>query len=127
MNRFECIGRLTKDPELTTTNAGVSVTRFSIAVDRKFKKEDGTHDTDFFNCVAWRGIGETINKYCKKGTKIFVAGELQNRSYDAQDGTKRYSTEIVVNECEFLGTKSAEVTTQQQAELEPIDDDNLPF
>lgn len=126
MNRFECIGRLTKDPELSTTNAGVSVARFSIAVDRKFKKEDGTHDTDFFNCVAWRGIGEIINKYCKKGSKIFISGELQNRSYDAQDGAKRYVTEVVVSDCEFLETKSN--NEEQKTELTPIDDtDNLPF
>lgn len=125
MNRFECIGRLTKDPELTTTTNGVSFAKFSIAVDRKFKKEDGTHDTDFFNCVAWRGIGEIINKYCKKGSKIFISGELQNRSYDAQDGTKRYVTEVVVSDCEFLETKSTE---EQKTELTPVEDtDNLPF
>lgn len=128
MNRFECIGRLTKDPELTTTtNSGVSVARFSIAVDRKFKKDDGTHDTDFFNCIAWRGIGETINKYCKKGSKIFIAGELQNRSYDAEDGTKRYVTEVVVSDCEFLSTKPTNDIAEQAILLSPVDDDNLPF
>lgn len=125
MNRFECIGRLTKDPELTITNAEISVAKFSIAVDRKFKKEDGTHDSDFFNCVAWRGIGKTINKYCKKGDKIFIAGELQNRSYDASDGTKRYVTEVIVNDCEFLETKSN--NEEQKTELTPVEDDNLPF
>lgn len=74
MNRFECIGRLTKDVELNTTNSGVSVAKFSIAVNRKFKDENGESVADFFNVVAWRGLGENIHKYCKKGSKVFIAG-----------------------------------------------------
>ena len=74
-----------------------------------------------------RGIVEKILAHSEKGDKIFVAGELQNRSYDAQDGTKRYVTEIIINECEFLGTKSTEPTTEQEVDLQPINDDNLPF
>lgn len=132
MNKVIEIGNLTKDPELTTTNSGVSVCRFTIAVQRRFENADGEKESDFFNCVAWRGIGENISKYCKKGNKIGVIGELQNRSYDAQDGTKRYITEIIVNECEFLQTKNSNssntsnTTQATQPELEPISDDSLP-
>ena len=128
MNRVEIIGRLTKDVELNTTNNGVSVAKFSIAVNRKFKDENGESVADFFNVVAWRGLGENIHKYCKKGSKVFIAGELQNRSWDKEDGTKAYITEIVANECEFLDTKNN--NENNGTTLQKIDDnaDNgLPF
>jgi single-strand DNA-binding protein len=127
MNKFICIGRITKDIDLTTTNNGTSVAKFSIAVDRRFKNEAGEKITDFFNCVAWRGLGENIAKYCKKGSKVFVAGELQNRSWEAEDGTKRYATDINVNECEFLDTKNDNKEQTNANELQPIDDNDLPF
>jgi len=128
MQKFMCIGRLTKDVELNTTNNGVSVAKFGIAVNRKFKDENGESVADFFNVVAWRGLGENIHKYCKKGSKVFIAGELQNRSWDKEDGTKVYITEIVANECEFLDSKNNDSqTNNEQPKLEPIDDDSLPF
>jgi len=128
MNRCEFIGRLTKDVELNTTTNGVNVAKFSIAVNRKFKDENGESVADFFNVVAWRGLGENIHKYCKKGSKVFIAGEVQTRSYDAEDGSKRYITEIIANECEFLDNKNNESqTNNNQTKLEPIDDDSLPF
>ena len=123
MNRVEIIGRLTKDIELTTTNSGVSVAKFSIAVNRKFKNEDGEYVADFFNGVAWRGLAENMAKYCKKGSKVFIAGELQSRNYDDNEGKKRYVTEIITNECEFLDSKN---TREGKAELQPIEDE-LPF
>ena len=128
MNRFECIGRISKDIELTTTQSGVSVAKFSIAVNRKVDKETA----DFFNICAWRERGELIHKYCRKGSKIFIAGELQNRSYEAQDGTKRYVTEIIVSEFEFLDNKNnaaqnETMPEQNQTDLKPINDDDLPF
>ena len=126
MNRFECIGRLTKDVELNTTNNGVNVAKFTLAVNRKFKDSDGNYVADFFNIVAWRGLGENIHKYCKKGSKVYLAGELQTRSYDAEDGTKRYITEIIANDCEFLDNKSND-TTNDQPKMTPIPDDGLPF
>lgn len=127
MNRVEIIGRLTKDVELNTTNNGVSVAKFSIAVNRKFKDENGESVADFFNVVAWRGLGENIHKYCKKGSKVFIAGELQNRSWDKDDGTKAYITEIIANECEFLDTKNN--NENNGTTLQKIDepDDALPF
>ncbi len=128
MNRFSIIGRITKDIDLTTTNSGISVAKFNVAVDRKFRNEDGEKITDFFNIVVWRGLAENIAKYCKKGSKVFLSGELQNRSWEAEDGTKRYKTELVANECEFLDTKkSTEENEDTSDELEPIDDADLPF
>lgn len=126
MNRSEMIGRITKDLELETTNSGTSVVKFSIAVDRKYRGSDGNKIADFFNIVAWHRLAENICKYCKKGSKVFVAGELQNRSWDKQDGTKGYATEIIASECEFLDSRTE--STQAPAEFEPIDDDDrLPF
>jgi single-strand DNA-binding protein len=129
MNNFNCIGRLTRNPELTTTNNGTSVAKFCVAVDRRFKNEAGEKVTDFFNIVAWKGLGENIAKYCKKGSKVFVAGELQNRSYEDKEGNKKYITEIIANECEFLDSKNTNNDEQSQphANLEQINDDDLPF
>lgn len=101
MNRVHFIGRLTKDVELMTTNSGVYVTRFTLAVNRA-RKVDGETVADFFNIVAWRGLAENIARYCEKGSKISVTGELQNRSYEASDGSTRYITELIASECEFL-------------------------
>lgn len=128
MNRFECIGRLTKDVELNTTSNGVNVAKFTLAVNRKFKDSDGNYVADFFNIVAWRGLGENIHKYCKKGSKVYLAGELQTRSYDAEDGTKRYITEVIASDCEFLDNKSSDNTDNNApAGTTPVDDDGLPF
>jgi len=127
MQKFICIGNLTKDPDLTTTNSGISLAKFSIAVDRKFKNEAGEKITDFFNVTAWRGLGENIAKYCKKGSKVYIGGELQNRSWEAEDGTKRYKTELIASECEFLDNKKDTEENTEGNALEPIDDDNLPF
>lgn len=123
------IGRITRDIELTTTSAGVSVAKFGIAVDRKFKDADGNKLTDFFNVVAWRGLAETISKYCKKGSKIFIAGELQNRSWDKEDGTKAHITEIIANDCEFLDSKKdSENEENERPEIKPLDSsEDLPF
>ena len=128
MQKFMCIGRLTKDVELNTTTNGVNVAKFSIAVNRKFKDENGESIADFFNVVAWRGLGENIHKYCKKGSKVFIAGEVQNRYWDKEDGTKGYVTEIVANECEFLDNKNN--NENNGTTLQKIDDsnsDDLPF
>ena len=133
MNRVYLIGNLTRDPELATTTSGVSVCRFSIAVSRRFSNAEGEREADFFNIVVWRAQGENCHKYLKKGSKCAVCGSLQNRSYDANDGTKRNITEIVADEVEFLSTKSngdgidKASDKKEVADLEPIDDDSLPF
>lgn len=126
MNKFTGIGRLTKDAELTTTTNGVDVARFTIAINRKFKNADGDYEADFINCVAWRNTADLISKYTKKGDRISVCGSVQTRSFDAQDGTKRYVTEIVVDEVEFLSTNNTE-NKDELTKLEPIDSSELPF
>lgn len=133
MNKAILIGNLTKDPELTTTNNGIAVCRFTLAVSRRFVGANGERETDFLNIVVWRGQAENCNKYLKKGSKCAVVGSVQTRSYDAQDGTKRYITEIVADEVEFLSTKNngeagaVPVKAEEVTELKPIDDDSLPF
>lgn len=129
MNKVILIGNLTKDPELTTTNSGISVCRFTLAVSRRFVGANGERETDFLNIVAWRSQAENCSKYLKKGSKCAVVGSLQTRSYDAQDGSKRYITEITADEVEFLATRAGDGAEKKDdvAELQPIDDDTLPF
>lgn len=128
MNKYMCIGRITRDIDLTTTNNGISVAKFNVAVDRKFRNEEGEKITDFFNVVVWRTLAENIAKYCKKGSKVFLSGELQNSSWEAEDGTRRYKTELVANECEFLDSKQdSSEAVKTEAESEIIDDGDLPF
>jgi len=124
MNKAILIGNLTKDPELNTTTNGVEVASFTIAVQRKFKNAQGEYEADFINCVAWRKTAEFVHKYFSKGKKIAVVGNIQTRSYDAQDGTKRYVTELVVDEVEFVESKG----NTQEKEFTPLKDSEfLPF
>lgn len=104
MNRCMLIGNLTKDPELRTTGSGVSVSTFSIGVSRRFPNQNGERESDFFNIVVWRKQAENCAKYLRKGSQVCVAGAIQNRSYDDRDGNKRYITEIVADEVQFLRT-----------------------
>lgn len=131
MNKCILVGNLTKDPELTTTSNGVAVCRFAIAVSRRYANADGERETDFLNIVVWRNLGENCHKFLKKGSKVGVVGNIQSRSYDAQDGSKRYVTEIVAEEVEFLSTRQSEdqpkASNEEVAKLQPIDDDGLPF
>ena len=131
MNKCILIGNLTKDPEITTTSNGVSVCRFTLAVTRRFANSEGERDTDFINIVAWRALADNCHKFIKKGSKVAVVGNIQSRSYDATDGTKRYVTEIVAEEVEFLNTRNSDAAVSDRKDevtkLEPIDDDSLPF
>lgn len=132
MNKCILIGNLTKDPEISTTSNGVSVCRFTLAVTRRYSNSEGERDTDFINIVAWRNLADNCHKFIKKGSKVAVVGNIQSRSYDATDGTKRYVTEIVAEEVEFLTTKNADSSDvkdkkEDVTKLEPIDDDSLPF
>ena len=132
MNKCILVGNLTKDPELTTTSNGVAVCRFSIAVSRRYATADGARETDFLNIVVWRNLGENCHKFLKKGSKVCIVGNIQTRSYDAADGSKRYVTEIVAEEVEFLSTKQADdqsksSSSEETTKLQPIDDDGLPF
>ena len=131
MNKCILVGNLARDPELTTTSNGVAVCRFSIAVSRRYANSDGERETDFLNIVVWRNLGENCHKFLKKGSKVGIVGNIQSRSYDATDGSKRYVTEIVAEEVEFLSTKASDdqpkVGSEEVAKLQPIDDDGLPF
>lgn len=102
MNKITLIGNLTRDPEIFTTQNGISVCKMSIAVDRKKTAE---RQTDFFNIQAWRGLGDTCAKYLSKGKKIAVIGELQARIYEAKDGTTKMSLDVQADEVEFLSPK----------------------
>ena len=105
MNRAILMGRLTKEVEMRQTPDGVSVARFTLAVNRRFAKE-GQQQADFINCVAWRQTGEFIARYFQKGSMIAVVGSIQSRSWDGQDGKKQYATEVNVEEAYFTGEKS---------------------
>lgn len=101
MNKVYLIGNLTRDPETRTTQSGVTVCNFSIAVNRRMRS-DGQQDADFFNIVAWRQLGELCAKYLAKGKKCAVCGSIQTRTYEAQDGSKRSAFDIIADEVEFL-------------------------
>lgn len=101
MNKVVLIGRLTKDPELRYAQGnGTAVCRFTLAVNRPFKKDE----TDFINCISFGKAAETINQYMTKGRQLAVTGSIRTGSYDAQDGTKRYTTDIAVDGFEFVGS-----------------------
>lgn len=146
MNKCIFIGNLTRDPEFQTTGSGVSLCRFSIAVNRNYSNSNGEREADFINIVTWRGLAENCNKYLTKGRKVCVVGQLQTRTYDDKDGNKRYATEIVAEDVEFINAgggnnggdgaersggyaprQSAPERTKKVSELEPVDTDDLPF
>lgn len=125
MNKTILSGFLTRQPELHTTNNGNQVATFSLAVKREYSEE-----TDFFNIVVWGKQGENCAKYLDKGSKILVIGQLQNRSYEAKDGSKRTVVEVVSEEVEFLTFKEKEETVtikREKPQLEEIDGTDLPF
>lgn len=145
MNKVIITGNLTKDPEKRTTQQGTSVTSFTVAVQRRFKNQDGNYDADFINCVAWRGTADFVANYFKKGSRIGVVGSIQTRSYEDNSGNKRYVTEVIADEVEFEGGKKQDRTgnTDQQESLvdcdvrelfgdeissfTPSEDSDLPF
>lgn len=106
MNKVMLIGRLARDPELRYTQSGSAVTSFTLAVSRRFANQNGEREADFINCVAWQKSAEFVANYFKKGQSMAVEGRLQVRSYDGNDGQKRYVTEVVVDQVEFVGSKN---------------------
>ena len=126
MNKVFLFGNLTKDPELSSTASGIKFCRFTLAVSRSYSK-DGKRETDFLPVVVWRAQADNCARYLKKGSRAAVCGSIQTRNYDAQDGSRRYVTEIAADEVQFLTTKNdvdSDVTDFD--DLKPIDDD-LPF
>ena len=103
MNRTFLVGRLTQDPELRTTPNGIATTRITVAINR-VPNANGERITDFINVVVWRRQAENVSKYCSKGSLVGIEGRIQSRSYDAQDGTRRYVTEVVADNVTFLGS-----------------------
>lgn len=112
MNKVFLIGNLTKDPEMRSTQSGVAVCNFTIAVNRRFKKENGEQETDFLNVIAWRQLAELCGKYLAKGRKVAVTGSIQTRQYEAKDGSKRTAWDIVADEVEFLTAQNQQSSTQ---------------
>lgn len=139
MNKAYLIGNITRDLELSKTTSGVSVTHFSIAVNRPFVKDDGERETDFFNVTAWRGVAENCVKFLSKGSKVAVVGSLQNRSYEDKDGNKRTVTDVIASEVEFLSLKSADTDGEKdtpenkksnkkdKSTLTEVTEEDLPF
>lgn len=113
MNKVFLIGNLTKDPEMRSTQSGVSVCNFTIAVNRRFRNQQtGQQETDFLNVIAWRQLAELCGKYLAKGRKVAVTGSIQTRTYEAKDGSKRSAFDIVADEVEFLTTQNQSSSTQ---------------
>ncbi|MDI9215974.1 single-stranded DNA-binding protein [Clostridium tertium] len=140
MNKVILIGRLTKDPELNLAQGnGTAVCRFSLAVTRPFKKDE----TDFINCIAFGKTGETISQYMTKGRQLAVTGNIRTGSYDAKDGTKRYTTDVIVESFEFIGSNQNNNASSNQSggfsnsgnglgdnfeeDMTPVDDGDMPF
>lgn len=137
MNKVFLIGNLTRDPELSETNSGVSVCRFGLAVNRRRSGTDGEPQVDFFNVTAWRSLAETVNRFVKKGNKVAVAGSIQIRNYEDNAGQKRTFVDIVADDVEFLTPKGSggaaeddfvPAAPKMKPALEAFDDDSdIPF
>lgn len=146
MNKVVLVGRLARDPELRTTQSGTAVVSFTVACDRRFTRQGEERQADFINCVAWNKTAEFISRYFTKGMRIALDGRIQTRSYDDQNGNKRYITEVVAEDVEFAQSKtengggyqaeapaySAPQSTPQapSADIDgfmPVEEEDLPF
>lgn len=137
LNKIIVMGRFTADAELRATQSGTAVASFTLAVERDFKGQNNERETDFINCVAWKGTAEFVSKYFNKGSLAVVAGRLQTRRYETQDGQKRTATEIIAYNVYFAGGKNE--TAKNTADNTPIapsadidgfiptEDEDLPF
>lgn len=132
MNKVVLIGRLTKDPEIKhTPGDGTAICRITVAVARLFKKDE----TDFINCVAFRKTGETIAQYFTKGRQIAVVGNIRTGSYEGQDGIRRYTTDVIIENFEFVGNNNAnnqswsaqDNSDEGFGDMTPVDDGDMPF
>jgi len=134
MNKIILMGRLTRDPELRTTESGISRTTFSLAVQRKTKNEDGNYEVDFIDCVTWRDTADVIFKHFRKGSQICVEGSIRKDSFTDKDGNTKYNTYVLVDGFDFVGTQKETQSETQPSGNESIladeielDDDSLPF
>ncbi|ELP8735869.1 single-stranded DNA-binding protein [Staphylococcus pseudintermedius] len=142
INRVVLVGRLTKDPEFRTTQSGVEVATFTLAVNRNYKNKNGEQQADFINCIVFRKQAENVNNYLNKGNLAGVDGRLQSRSYENQEGRRIFVTEVICDSVQFLESKNNNQSNNQQqrgqapAQDNPftnannpidIDDEDLPF
>ena len=135
MNKVELVGRLTRDVEIRTTESGTVTARFSIAVSRRFKNAEGVYEADFINCVAFGKTAEFIGKYFSKGSMIGVTGRIQTGNYTNKDCQKVYTTDVVIEECEFVTgksdnnntTKSEDPITPDFVDVPADTDEELPW
>jgi single-strand DNA-binding protein len=132
MNKAIIIGNLTRDPELRTTNSGISKCNFTVAVQRRGENKEA----DFIPVVTWRGLADNCGKYLAKGRQVAVLGSIQTRSYDAASGEKRYVTEVVADEVQFLSKGGGRMGEYGEGghqpllgddDFTPLDEDDLPF
>ena len=137
MNTVNLVGRLTKEPELKYSASGVAIVRFTIAVNRQFKKE-GQPDADFINCIAWRKTAENLANFQNKGNLIGVNGRIQTGSYEGQDGKRVYTTDVLAESIQFFDKKEKGQQQQQQDSYQQkqyqqqintleVSSDDLPF
>lgn len=139
MNKAMLIGNLTRDPDLRTTPSGTSVCNFTLAVSRRFSNQQGEREADFIPIVVWRTQAENCAKYLRKGSQVAISGSIQTRNYEAQDGSRRYVTEIVADEVKFLsrtvgrseaqgaqGAQTPPPARQNEPVMNEIDEE-LPF
>lgn len=134
LNRVVLIGRLTKDPELRYTPSGVAVATFTLAVDRNFKNSNGERDTDFIPCVVYRQLAELCSEYLSKGKLASVDGRMQVRSFEGQDSQRRWVTEVIAENVQFLSPKesggSGQIHTSSGENIGHevnLDGDDIPF
>lgn len=132
INRWTGIGRLVKNPENRYTPNGISVTTFTIAINRQYTNTQGKKEADFIPIVTWRGLADNCAKYLLKGRLVAVTGRIQTRSYETQEGDRRYITEIVADEVQFLESAKEKQKEESQGDLPegflPADDnEDLPF
>ena len=133
MNKVVLIGRLTRDPELRYTGSNLPVATFAIAVNRPFSNQAGEREADFINIVVWRKQAENCKNYLTQGSQVAIEGRLQTRSYDDQNGQKRYITEVIADNVEFLGSRNSSTNSNnmsapasKSAELTPYDFGGTP-
>ena len=130
MNSLCLTGRITKEPDLKTTQSGNSYLLFTLAVDRGFKDDNGNYITDFISCVAWNNQAEFISKYVQKGNLIEITGSIQTRTYQSQNGENKYLTEVIVNNVKNLTPKPKDeipAPDEPTIKYKDIKFDDLPF
>lgn len=132
MNKWIGVGNIARDIEFRTTQSGIEVCSFTIACNRRYvDKVSGRREADFISCVAYRQTAAFINQYFEKGMKIGIVGALQTRSYEAQDGSKRYVTEVLVDEAEFVSPKAGQdarpTAADTMQDVTEEEEDDLPF